>query len=60
MLYDFTYMWDQKYKHTKQNSSRPIDTENKWVVARGGRGWGSEIGKQEQEVQTSSYKRISH
>ena len=35
MLYDFTYMWDQKYKHTKRNRSRPIDIENKWVAARG-------------------------
>ena len=44
----------------KQNKNRVRDTENKWVVACGGRGWGSEIDKQEQEVQTSSYKRISH
>ena len=35
MLYDFTSMWDQKYKHTKRNRSRPIDIENKWVAAIG-------------------------
>ena len=35
MLYDFTYMRDQKYEHTKQNRSRPVDIENKWVAARG-------------------------
>jgi len=35
MIYDFTYMRDQKYKHTKRNRSRPVDIENKWVAARG-------------------------
>ena len=43
MPYDLTYMWNL----TNKTKNRLIDTENKWVVARRGRGWGSEIGKQE-------------
>ena len=41
-------IWSHLYvEPNKQNKNRLIDTENKWVVARRGRGWGSEIGKQE-------------
>lgn len=30
-----SYMESKKRKHTKQNESRPLDTENKQAVARG-------------------------
>ena len=44
MIHDFTYMRDQKHKHTKRNRSRPVDIENKWVAARG-EGVGEEDGR---------------
>ena len=41
-------IWPHLYVELdKQNKNRLIDTEKKWVVARRGRRWGSEIGKQE-------------
>ena len=32
--YDFTYMWNLKYKINKWDGNRLIDTENKLMVAR--------------------------
>lgn len=38
ILCDFTYMGNlTKTETNKQNRNRGLDTENKWLVARGGR-----------------------
>ena len=53
-------MWNLKNKtneYTEQNRNRLIDTENKWVIARGeASGWMGKIGEGNQEVQTCNYR----
>ena len=40
MPHDLTYMWYLKHKYAKQNKTRLIHMENKWVVAQGQGGGG--------------------
>ena len=51
-MYDLTYMWNLKYKQTKNRTH----AENRLVVARGGGCAVGEMSETGQKVQTSSYK----
>ena len=33
--YDFTYMWNLKEKMSRQTRNKPLETENKLMVAKG-------------------------